>query len=99
MSSNKIFKIYYKDTSQNVKILGYLNELTQIIPGTTGPNINGSISLYDFTDTTKSNSYIYLTNAEYTPNIYVIGFWFSLANVLIYFRMVWVIITDRNNEK
>jgi hypothetical protein len=78
MSANKIFKIYYKDTSQNVKILGYLNELTQIIPGTTGPNINGSISLYDFTDTTKSNSYIYLTNAEYTPDIYVIGFWFSV---------------------
>lgn len=78
MSSNKIFKIYYKDTTQKNKILGYLNELTQIIPGHIGPNINGSISLYDFTDTTKPNSYIYLSNAEYTPDIYVIGFWFSV---------------------
>ena len=78
MSSNKIFKIYYKDTTQKNKILGYLNELIQIIPGHIGPNINGSISLYDFTDTTKPNSYIYLTNAEYTPDIYVIGFWFSV---------------------
>ena len=78
MSATKIFKIYYKDTTQKNKILGYLNELTQIIPGHTGPNINSSINLYDFNDTTKPNSHIYLTYAEYTPNIYALGFWFSV---------------------
>ncbi len=78
MVSTKIYKIFYTDSSNNTKILGYLNDLTQIIPGHIGPNINGSISLYDFTNTTIPDSYIYLTNAEYTPSIYAIGFWFSV---------------------
>jgi hypothetical protein len=78
MTSTKIFKLYYIDSSNNKQILGYLNELTQILHGHTGPNINGSISLYEFTDTQKPKSHIYLTNAEYTPNIYAIGFWFAV---------------------
>ena len=78
MTSTKIYKIFYTDSSNNTKILGYLNNLTKINPGLTGPNINGSISLYDFTNMTIQDSYIYLTNAEYTPSIYAIGFWFSI---------------------
>lgn len=83
-TSIPIYKIYYKNKSGQTKQLGYLNDLTQIIPNNVGININGSISLYNFTDTTKPKSYIYITNAEYTPTIYVLGFWFSVNGVDTY---------------
>lgn len=78
MSTSKIYKIYYKANNKN-ELLGYLSNIQKIYKNITSTNINNSISLYDFTNSELTKSYIYLTNKEYINGVlYVIGFWFSV---------------------
>ncbi len=76
---SNIYKIYYGN-----KIAGYLSNVSSIIPNITAQNTTLSITLYDFTATNIPDSYIYLTNAEYTENIYVLAFWFSVSENGLY---------------
>jgi hypothetical protein len=82
--TQNIYKIFYQDATKTNKILGYLSNVTQIIPNITSQNTTQPINLYDFTNTSLTNSYIYLTNAEYTQNIYAVGFWFSVNGYGLY---------------
>ena len=72
-TTSNIYKIYYSN-----KLAGYLSNITQIIPNITSQNATLPITLYDFTVTNTTDSYIYLTNAEYTSSLYALGFWFSV---------------------
>ena len=79
--TTKIFKIYYKDSTNNNIQIGYLSNINNIKSNITDSNIkdNESISLYNFTYTTLK-SYIYLKGVDYTSVIYVVSFWFSVAD-------------------
>lgn len=75
---SNIYKIYYTNNTNQKKLAGYLNSITTIIPDISSINITGTINLYDFSLTNLLNRYIYLTNVEYTPDVYAFAFWFSV---------------------
>jgi len=76
--SSTIFKIYYKNLANFDTTIGYISDVSQIIPQHTSTNILKSINMYDFTSETL-NSYIYLNGIEYTSALYVVSFWFYIT--------------------